>query len=316
MRSIYFEQSSGDVVPTLKDGVAPVRPRGADVLVQVAAASINGTDVGLQRSSGIAKLIMSRSRPGFDVAGKIVACGPSVSAFQVGDRVMGLLGHGGGGQAEYVLVPQRRLALIPASISDVDAAALPLAGLTALQGLRRRGHLQAGTRRQVLINGAAGGIGSYAVQLARLFGARVTAITSGDRMSYLRDLGADHVVDRHDGDALDGRDTYDLILDIPGSIRFREARPALTGTGVLVSTRPISADSIRMVRPQSERYPGPRFAAIATSASEQDLSFLARLLESGRIDSPIDRVFPITEVADAYAHAASGDVQGKVVLTL
>ncbi|MCY7288933.1 MAG: zinc-binding dehydrogenase, partial [Cryobacterium sp.] len=247
----------------------------------------------------------------------VIACGEEVTAFEVGDRVMGLLDHRGGGQSDYVTMAQRRIALVPADLPDVAAAALPLAGLTALQALRTRGHLRAGNGGKVLINGAAGGIGSFAVQLAKLSGAHVTAVTSGDRHNYLQGLGADNTVDRGDGDTFRSGQGFDLILDVPGVLRFTNVRAALNPHGVLVSTRPITTDALRLAHPSTRAVSRtPRYAAVTTKATSQDLSYLARLVHEGRLTVPVDATFPLAEASAAYAHAESGEVKGKVVLTL
>ncbi len=317
MRRLSFQPVNGTREPVVIQTPATLDATGADVVVRVSASSINGSDVNLHHGTGLMALITSRTSPGFDIAGEVVSCGEQVTAFEVGDRVMGLLDHSGGGQSDYVLVPQRRLALIPADIADVAAAALPLAGLTALQALRTRGHLRAGSGGRVLINGAAGGIGSFAVQLAKISGAHVTAITSGDRDDYLRGLGADHIATRGDESTLRAGEDYDLILDVPGVLRFTDVRAALSSGGVLVSTRPITSDALRLIRPTVQPDPrSPRFAAVTTSASSQDLSYLARLVQEGRVTIPVDAVFPLADASEAFARAESGGVRGKVVVTL
>ncbi len=287
-------------------------------MVRVGASSINGSDLNL-RLGGVMGLITTRVSPGFDLAGTVIACGPEVTAFEVGDRVMALLPHGGGGQAELVVLEQRRAALVPDSMTDAAAAALPLAGLTALQALRGRARLQQHTSptshagRRVLVNGAAGGIGSFAVQLAAMLGAHVTAITSGDRAEFVTGLGAHDVLDRRDNSAMTRAERWDVVLDIPGSLRFRDIRPSLTPTGVLVSTRPVGRDSLYAVAGRAQSA-GPRYTFVTTSPSSQDLTHLARLVDRGRLTVPIDSVYPADRVAEAYRRAAGGAVRGKVVI--
>lgn len=317
MRRLSFDRVNGVPEPVITQTSDLLEPTGAEVVVKVSASSINGSDINLRHATGLMAVITSRTAPGFDIAGHVVACGEEVTAFEVGDRVMGLLDHSGGGQSDYVVMAQRRLALVPVDLTDVAAAALPLAGLTALQALRTRGHLRAGRGGKVLINGAAGGIGSFAVQLAKLSGAHVTAVTSGDRHGYLRGLGADHTLDRDDVTTLRSGQDFDLVLDVPGVLRFTSVRAALNSHGVLVSTRPITTDALRLVRPSRRSgSPSPRFAAVTTKASSQDLSYLTRLVREGRLSVPIDAVFALAEASAAYAHAESGEVKGKVVLTL
>jgi len=253
---------------------------------------------------------------GFDIAGEVIACGPEVTGFEVGDRVVALLGHGGGGQAEQVLVPQSRAALAPASVDDVHAAALPLAGLTALQALRGRAGLHALTDPRVLVVGAAGGIGSFGVQLAKIFGAHVTAVGSRDRADHLRGLGADEVLDRRSHDVTAPGPTYDVVLDAPSALTFDAVRPVLAADGVMVSTKPLSPDTLKALAGAPLRRRGPRFDTVMTKASSQDLAFLARLVDSGRLRVPVDRTLPLEQVAEAHRHLASNQVRGKVVLTL
>lgn len=317
MRSLSFQRVNGTPEPVITQTGGMLEPTGAEVVVKVTASSINGSDINLRHGTGLMALITSRTAPGFDIAGQVVSCGEEVTAFEVGDRVMGLLGHSGGGQSDYVVVAQRRLALVPADLPDVAAAALPLAGLTALQALRTRGHLRAGIGGKVLINGAAGGIGSFAVQLAKLSGAHVTAVTSGDRHNYLQGLGADHTVNRDDDTMLRSGQDFDLVFDVPGVLRFTDVRAALNSQGVLVSTRPITTDALRLAGPSMRSGSHTtRYAAVMTKASSQDLSYLARLVHEGRLTVPVNAAFPLAEASAAYAHAESGELKGKVVLTL
>lgn len=313
MRSLSIRR-----LPQKNDVVVATTPepsglRRTEVMIQVAASSINGSDLGLLRSRGAPALLLRLSRPGFDVAGQVVECGSEVTAFQVGDRVMGLLSLRGGGQTERVAVAQQKLILIPAQMSDVDAAAIPLAGLTALQALRGRGRLQAGGGQRVLVIGAAGGIGSFAVQLATMLGAQVTAVTSRNRRDYGLDLGADTVIERQEWERGSTGTGYDIILDVPGRLRFRESRALLSERGVHVSTSPVSVDTACRLRVAGS---GKRVTAVTTSPSPQDLTFLTRLVEEKRMWVPVDAVFPLSRAEEAYAHAQSGNLRGKVVLTL
>ncbi len=310
MRAVHLPQTRQSGEPRIVERPDPPEPTGSSILVDVAASSINGTDLGLRRG-GLAGLLTRRVAPGFDIAGEVIACGPRVTAFEIGDRVMALLPHSGGGQAELVSVGQQRAARIPDSIPIAVASAMPLAGLTALQALRDCGRLRHGGQQRVLINGAAGGIGSFAVQLAKHFGAHVTAITSGPRRAFLADLGADEILDRHGMKVTALGRRFDLVLDVPSAFRFADVSPVLLADGVLVSTRPISPDTLRALNPSRR----PAFRAVTTSASSQDLSYLAHLVETGRLTVPIDQVFPAEHVADGYAKAESGTVSGKVVIT-
>ncbi len=313
MRAVRLVRSGRSVAPRVVEVPPPAAPAGDRVLVRVAAASVNGTDLGLLRGGRLFRALSgSRVAPGFDLAGEVVACGPAVTGFTPGDRVMALVGHTGGGMAELVLLSQRHVARAPRTVDLERAAAIPLAGLTALQALHGRAALSARTAPRVLVVGAAGGTGSYAVQLARLAGASVTAVADPARADFVRDLGASDVVDRRQGDVLAGNRPWDVVLDAPGALRFPDVRPSLTRDGVLVSTRPLSPDTLRGLRPS----PGPRATAVATRRSPVDLAHLAHLVDTARLRVPLDRVVALADVASAFEHAGSGQLRGKVVVSL
>jgi NADPH:quinone reductase-like Zn-dependent oxidoreductase len=307
MRAVRLVRADGAATPRVVEVPVPEAPAGSQVLVRVAASSVNGTDLGLLRGGRLFRALSAgRAAPGFDLAGQVMACGPAVTGFTVGDRVMALIGHAGGGMAELVLLPQHRIARAPRAIDLQQAAGIPLAGLTALQALHGRAALSARTAPRVLVVGAAGGIGAYAVQLARLAGAHVTAVADSARADFVRDLGARVVVDRRRDDVLAGGQQRDIVLDAPGALRFAAVRPSLAGDGVLVSTRPLSPDTVRGLRPGG----GPRPTAVATRRSPVDL---ARLVDTGRLRVPRDRVVALEDVVSALEHAGSGQLRGKVV---
>ncbi len=313
MRAVRLVAGPAGPVPRVVEVAAPPPPTGTQLLVRVVGSSVNGTDRGVV-SGGRAFRALSGGRvaPGFDLAGEVVACGPEVTGFAVDDRVMALLGHTGGAQAELVLLPQSRVARVPASVDLHAAAALPLAGLTALQALHGRAGLHVRRAPRVLVVGAAGGIGAYAVQLARLAGAHVTAVADESRAAFVRDLGADDVVDRARQDVLALGERWDVVLDTPGALRFSAVRPVLTADGVLVSTRPLSTDAVRGLVQRG----GPRVTAVATRRSPVDLAHLAHLVDTGRLRTPVDRVVALDEVATAHGHAGSGRLRGKVVVAV
>jgi NADPH:quinone reductase-like Zn-dependent oxidoreductase len=313
MRAVRLVAGPTGTRPQVVEVAAPGPPTGTELLVRVVASSVNGTDLGLLRGGRAFRALGGgRVAPGFDLAGVVVACGPAVTGFRVGDRVMSLLGHAGGAQAELVVVPQHRVARAPERVSSHAAAAVPLAGLTALQALHGRAGLHARRGARVLVVGAAGGIGAFAVQLARLAGAHVTGVADDSRAGFVRDLGADAVVDRHRQDVLALGERWDVVLDVPGALRFSAVRPVLTRDGVLVSTRPLSTDGVRGLAQRS----GPRVTAVATRRSPVDLAHLAHLVDTGRLRVPLDRVVPVSDVAAAHAHATSGSLRGKVVVAL
>ena len=313
MRAVRLAPGPSGTRAHVVDVPAPPAPTGTQLLVRVAASSVNGTDLGLVRGGRAFRALGgSRVAPGFDLAGEVVSCGPEVTGFRVGDPVMALLGHRGGAQAELVLVPQSRVARAPARVALSHAAAVPLAGLTALQALHGRAGLHARRSPRVLVVGAAGGIGAFAVQLARLAGAHVTAVADDRRAAFVADLGADVVLDRHRHDVLGLGERWDVVLDVPGALRFAAVRPVLGADGVLVSTRPLSADAVRGLLQRE----GPRVSAVATRRSPVDLAHLAHLVDTGELRVPVDRLVGLDDVAAAHEHAASGQLRGKVVVAV
>lgn len=288
-------------------------PRGDELLVRVRASSINGTDLGITRG---AIPVITRIRPafplGFDLAGVVVACGPAVTGFEVGDAICALIGHAGGAQSELVLVRQQRAARVPTTVPLLTAAALPLAGLTALQALSGGARLRTRARPRVLILGGSGGIGAIAIQLAKLAGARVTASTTGATREFVRDLGADDVLDRTREDALRPGAGWDVVFDTPGRVRMKAASPALGPHGVLVSTRGVSPDALRSRFRQTD---GKAFVSVRTAARSTDLAYLLQLVADQRLRVPVQQVFSLDAAAEAYRAAESG-VRGKIVIEL
>ena len=311
MRAVVFDRPGEPSVLRVDDVADPATPTGDRILVRVAASSVNGTDLGLRRGAPGSAVFGRRMRLGFDVVGEVVRCGPAVTAFAPGDRVAALLSHSGGGQADLVTLRQGRAALVPPEITAVEAAALPLAGLTALQALFGRAGLGVRQAPRVLVHGAAGGIGSFAVQLAVLAGARVTGTARAAKHEFVRGMGADEIVDSR-GELPDGR--WDVVLDSPGSLDAAAVRRVLAPGGVLVTTRVASVRTAREVVRSAVR--GPRFAFVATAARSQDLARLLDLVRRGRLRVPVDRVFPLDRIADAHRYAESGEVRGKVVITV
>ncbi|MCZ2836570.1 NADP-dependent oxidoreductase [Modestobacter sp. VKM Ac-2985] len=316
MRAVQFSQFGDPSVLHVADRPDPGPPQGDEVLVQVAASSINGTDLGLRRGDAkIATWGQMPFTPGFDVAGTVVGCGPRVTAFSPGDRVMALLGHKGGGQADRVLLRQRRAALIPRGCSWIDAAAIPLAGLTALQALHRHGRLGSyGAGARVLVIGASGGIGSFAVQLAKLAGAHVTGVSSGSKVTFVAGLGADEVIDRHRDDVAGTAGHFHVILDSPARFGLRDLQHLLTPDGVFVTTRPLGTDALRAV-PARLRRRTRRWAPVITGARPSDLAHLGDLVVREELRPNVDRSYPMADVADAHRHA-EGPATGKVVLDI
>jgi NADPH:quinone reductase-like Zn-dependent oxidoreductase len=251
------------------------------------------------------------------VAGEVEAVGKGVTRFRPGDAVFGAAR---GAFAEYVCAREDRLAAMPATLSFEQAAAIPVAGSTALQGLRDRGRVQPG--QKVLINGASGGVGTFAVQIARSFGAEVTGVCSGRNVDLVRSLGADHVIDYTRDDFTRGADRYDVMLDCVGSRPLSACRRVMTRGGIYVGAG---------VRPGG-RWVGPlphllkllatspfvsqKAVVLMASIKPADLAFLAELIEAGKVTPVIDRRYPLDEVPEAIRYLMEGHARGKVVVAV
>jgi len=315
MRAARFHRFGGPEVLQI-DEVAWPAPTRDELLIRVHASSINGTDLNL-RSGGLGVLMTGQLpfTPGFDVAGEVIACGPQATSFRPGDRVYSLLGHRGGGAAEYVTVRQARVGPAPDITDLVMSAAVPLSGLTALQALRAEGRLQPGRKGQrVLVYGASGGIGTFAVQLARILGAHVTGVARPAKLDYVRALGVDDVLSTEELDWTRTTSPWDVILDTPPMLSFDQVRPALGTHGTLVSVRGLPtrlSDAAAMLGRK-----GPYFAAVRTAERGSDLAFLSRLINSGELKIPVDRVFPLSEIQEAHRYAEGPEVCGKVVVSM
>jgi NADPH:quinone reductase-like Zn-dependent oxidoreductase len=254
---------------------------------------------------------------GFDVAGVVEAVGDGVEGVAVGDEVLGI---SRAALAEHAVVPVAKLVPKPASLSFVEAAALPISGLTALQAVRHHGEVQAGQR--VLVMGASGGVGTYAVQIAAVDGAEVTGVAGTSKLDLVRTLGARHVVDHRTNDPLDGTVRYDVIIDTGGHRRLRDLRRALTPKGrlVIVGSETDGAwvgGLDRQLRALLwSPFVGPRLGTFVSSENATDLAELAALADAGRVRPAIDRTWPLAEAAAAIDHVDQGRARGKVVVTV
>jgi NADPH:quinone reductase-like Zn-dependent oxidoreductase len=310
-----FDRPGDPSVLRVDDVAEPDPPTGDRILVRVLASSVNGTDLGLRRGAPGGAVFGRLTRPGFDVVGEVVRCGPTATAFGPGDRVAALLPHTGGGHAELVAVRQGRAALVPAEVTTVEAAGVPLAGLTALQGLHGKARLGVRIAPRVLVHGASGGIGAFAVQLAVLAGAQVTGTASAARLPFVQELGAQEALDSRTDDVTAGGRRWDVVIDTPGVLEPAAVRAVLEPGGVYVTTRVASAQTAREVALGALRR-GPRFAFVATAARSQDLARLLDLVRTGRLRVPVDRVFPLTRIVAAHEHAEQGGLRGKIIITI
>jgi len=298
-------------------------PGEDEVLIRVGAASVNPLDYHLLRHPMMRRVmtLMSKqktTRPGRDLAGEVESVGASVTKFAVGDEVFGVAP---GAFAEYAVTSESRVAAKPDNLSFAQAAAVPVAGLTALQGLRDYGAIQAGQR--VLINGAAGGVGTFAVQVAKTLGAHVTAVCSTRNVEMLRNLGASRVIDYTQEDYTTGGEHYDLIFDLAGNHSFAERRSVLNPKGIYIGAGMValSPSMIGLLSGQiaefvRARFVSQKFGSFIAKINQQDLGLIADLIKSGKVTPVIDRSYSLPEVPDAIRYVEQHHARGKVVITL
>ena len=320
MRAIVRDRYGDTRVLRLDEVRRPV-PGEHDVVVRVEAAGVDrGALHILTGLPYLSRLIFGVRRPktaalGTEVAGTVVAVGPEVTGVSVGDEVFGF---GRGAFAEYALVADDRLAHKPPGLSFEHAATLPVSGVTALQAVHDHGCVQEGQR--VLVTGASGGVGSFAVQLAKAAGAHVTGVCSPAKADLVRSLGADEIVDHTREDFADGTRRYDVILDIAGNPALSRLRRALTphGTAVIVGGEEGGSLTGGMNRQLGalvlSRFVGQRFTMFVTSVHAPDLERLVTLVTEGRITPRVDRSYPLDEVADAMRRLETGEARGKIVI--
>jgi NADPH:quinone reductase-like Zn-dependent oxidoreductase len=321
MRAIVqFEYGSADML-SLEEVDKPVVPDNG-VLVRVHATSVNAGDWHLMRGTPFLARLMFGGllKPkikilGFDVAGKVEAVGKNVTQFHLGDDVFGDLSECGfGAFAEYVCATESALVLKPSNISFEQAGTVPGAALTALQALRDLGQIQPG--QKVLINGASGGVGSFAVQIAKAFGAEVTGICSTKKMDMVRAIGADHVIDYTQVDITKNGQRYDLILDAAAYRSVFDYLPALTpeGTYVLVGGSTAQFFQVMFFGPWISRTSRQKVKSLASKPNQADLIILRDLMVAGKIVPWIARSYPLSEVPAAISHLEQRQVVGKVAI--
>ena len=320
MRAVVQDEyrDTADVL-RLEEVARPV-PSPGEVLVRVAAA---GVDRGVWHLMAgkpyAARLAFGMRAPknrvrGSEFAGRVEAIGERVTAVRAGQQVYGI---GAGSFAEYVVAPDGKVAPAPAGIPVVQAAAVPVSASTALQAVRDHGHVTAG--QKVLVIGASGGVGSFAVQIAKAFGAEVTGVARTDKLELVRSLGADHVVDHTTDDVTSGAARYDVVLDIGGNTPVRRLRRVLTPRGTLVIVggegkgrwlgmgRQLRAAAL-------SPFVGQRLGFFVNRGTAAELVVLAGLIESGQVTPAVDRTFPLAEAAAAVTYMAEGRARGKVVV--
>ena len=322
MKAIVYTGYGSPAVLQFKE-VAKPTPKDNEVLVKIYAVSANAADLHLLRADPfLIRLSSGLLKPkseilGSDIAGRVEAIGNNVKEFKLGDEVFGDISAGGwGGFAEYVCAREDALVLKPVKLSFEDAAAVPMAAVTALQGLRSKGQIQPGQR--VLINGASGGVGLFAVQIAKAFGAEVTAVCSTRNLDIVRSIGADHVIDYTREDFTQNGHRYDLILAANGYHSISDYRQVLTPRGTYVMTGGAMAQlsEVMLKGPWISMTGSQKMRNLLARPNIRDLAFIKGLLEAGKVRPVIDRCYPLSEVADAMRYLEEGHAQGKVVITV
>jgi NADPH:quinone reductase-like Zn-dependent oxidoreductase len=320
---VYTTYGSPDVLQ-LNDVEKPT-PKDNEVLVKVHAASANPLDWHLMRAEPfLARLENGLQKPkntklGADISGRIEAVGRNKTQFQIGEDVFGALSINKlGGFAEYVCAPEELLALKPAKMTFEQAAAVPIAAFTALQGLRNKGQIQPG--QKVLINGASGGVGTFAVQIAKSFGTEVTGVCSTRNLDMVRSIGADHVIDYTQADFTKNGQRYDLIFDAVGNRSVSDYKRALSPNGICAVagfTTLSRLFQVLFLGAWASRTGSKKIGMMETAkANQKDLAFLKELLEAGKVVPVIDRCYPLREVPEAIRYLEAGHARGKVVITV
>jgi len=315
---VYTKYGSPDVL-RLKDVEQPT-PKEDEVLIKIHAASVNAydwhyltADIFLIRLMSGGLLKPKNTRLGADLSGKVEAVGRNVKQFKLGDEVYGM---GEGGFAEYACAPESTMALKPSNLSFEEAAAVPMAGITALQGLRDEGHIQAG--QKVLINGASGGVGTFAVQIAKSFDTEVTAVCSTRKIEQAHSIGADHVIDYTKENFTKNGQQYDLVFAANGYHTLAAYKRALTPKGIYVMSGGTTTQIFQSMFLSSmmSEADGRTMGGVSAKRNQKDLVCLTELLEAGKVFPVIDRRFPLTETAEALRYLGEGHARGKIVITI
>jgi NADPH:quinone reductase-like Zn-dependent oxidoreductase len=312
MKAVEYDRYGGSDVLVVREVASPV-PRADEVLIRVHAAALNPKDILVRK--GRFRLLSGRGFPrrmGYDWAGTVEAIGSNVRGVRIGEHRYGMIERWSAGAfAELVAVRLDETALMPPSLGFEEAAALPLTSLTALQALRDVARVRAGQR--LLINGASGGVGVVAIQIAKALGCHVTTTSSERNLALCRSLGADDALDYGRVDAFSGARQFDAIFDVFGNRRFAQARRALSDRGIYVTTVPAKGIALDTARTLVSRQ---RARLVVVHSRSLDLQLVSHFVQEGRLRPVIDRVMPMTEVAAANDYLATKRARGKIVLRI
>lgn len=315
---VYPRYGSLDVVRI--DEVDRPTPGDDEVLIRVRSTVVTRSDMAFRTGKpAIGRLFSGldkpKKRPGSEFAGEIEAVGTDVTLFETGDRVFGSTVPGMGAHAEYVCLPEDGVMTeLPTDLTDEETAGVCDGGLTALYFLRKKAEIQRGHR--VLINGASGAVGSYAVQLATYYGAEVTGVCSTANVELVRSLGADEVIDYTSETFTDRDETYDVVFDAVGKSSYSRCKPVLTEQGVYLGTVASLPTFLHMAWTSKRRGKRAIFAAAGLKQITDDLRYLTELLETGELRAVIDRRYPFERIAEAHGYVERGHKKGNVVITV
>ena len=319
---VNHEYGSPDVLKL--EEVEKPAPKDNEVLIKVHAAAVNiGDYYFLTGKPFVVRLDPGGLRKpktkilGGDVAGRVEAVGKNVKQFQIGDDVFGDISGIRGAFAEYVSAPENVLAQKPGKLSFEEAAAVPTSGVTALQGIRDSGEIQPG--QKVLINGASGGVGTFAVQIAKYYGAEVTAVCSTGKIDMARSIGADHVIDYTQEDFTQSGQLYDLIIGVNGYHSLSDYKRALSpeGTYVMIGGSMAQIFQSILLGPLMSKKGGKKVRGMGSvKINQKDLVVMKELLEAGKVVPVIDKRYPLSETAEAFRYLGEGHAKGKIVITM
>ncbi|MUG93793.1 zinc-binding dehydrogenase [Scytonema sp. UIC 10036] len=293
--------------------VEPPKIQPNELLVKVRASCVNPVDWKIRQ--GMLKFVTGNNFPmilGFDLSGDVVEVGSQVKLFKPGDAIYGNVGLKGGAYAEFTAVPETSAALKPTNMTYEEAASVPVAGLTALQSLRDLGNIQPG--HTVLINGASGGVGTYAVQIAKAFGAEVTGVCSTKNVDLVKSLGADRIIDYTQQDFTQDTIQYDMILDSVAKRSFSSCQKVLKPNGTYVTTLPSFESVVQNIL--TAILPGQKARNVLAIPRTQDLAYLKELSEAGKLRTVIDRTYPLQEIVAAHTYSESERVVGKIAIAI
>ncbi|MCX8129735.1 MAG: NAD(P)-dependent alcohol dehydrogenase [Clostridia bacterium] len=311
MKAVVYDKRNSTNTLVYQEVEKPI-PNDNEVLVKIFASSINAADYRSMKMG----IIPKQKIFGADIAGRIEALGKNTNKFRIGEEVLGDISNFGfGGFAEYVAVPESALVLKPANVSFVTAAAIPMAAVTALQALRDKGNVQPG--HKILICGAGGGVGTFAVQLAKHFGAEVSAVCGGENVKVVQSLGADHVVNYNKDDFTKGSKLYDLVLAVNGNHTISVYKRMLALKGVFVLVGGALTQVVKTMLFGTFMSMGSRkMRFLAAKPNVKDLEYIIKLVEDGKVKPVIDRCYPIHETAEAVQYLSKGHAKGKVVINV